>query len=123
MTIVPLTFHKCCECNERGTEKLELLEFDERGIVGPADPKYYCKVHFPQPLDDIQLRLLVDKRDAEIVDLVQTMEDALALLRDTDVKSVEDRLNNAILTLDLALRDLRQIPNFREMRGIFKDRD
>lgn len=107
MNIVNLEFPKCCECGVRATKKLELVEFDERGVVGPADPKHYCDAHFPQPLDDIQLRLLVDRRDATISDIAQTMADAIAVLRDTDVQSVADRIENAILTLNLAIRDLR----------------
>ncbi len=66
MNIVTLKFDKCCECGARATKKLELLEVDERGAVGSVPPKHYCDAHFPEPLDDTQLRLLLDVRDSEI---------------------------------------------------------
>jgi hypothetical protein len=105
MNVVTLEFKKCCECGQRATKKLELLEWDERGVVGPAEPKHYCDAHFPKTLDDGQLRALVDQRDDEIVSFAQALKDALLALRDTDVKSLEDRMNNAILTLDRALQE------------------
>jgi hypothetical protein len=69
MNVVTLEFKKCCQCGNRATKKLELLEFDERGVVGPAEPKHYCDQHFPSAMDEVQLRLLLDVRDAEIEQL------------------------------------------------------
>jgi|ERR1700692_1557731 len=102
-SVVHLEFTKCCECGARATRKLELVDADN---AGPVIFKHFCNVHFPEPMTDDELRLLVDRRDATIADLAQTMTDALALLRDTDVQSLSDRIGNAILTLDLALKDL-----------------
>ena len=57
--------------------------------------------------EDQKTILLADQRDTEIADLVQTMRDALVILQDTSVESVEDRIGNAILTLEIALRNHR----------------
>lgn len=54
---------KCCECGARATKTLELCDLDTGAKV---DPKLYCDAHFPTPLDEDGLRLLLDARDAEI---------------------------------------------------------
>lgn len=74
MNIVMLEFKKCCECEARATKKLELLECDERGVVGPSDPKHYCDTHFPKVMDEDQLRLLLDVRNDEIERLLKNLK-------------------------------------------------
>ena len=61
--VVELPTRKCIECGARATRSLELFDVDS-GV--PAVPKLYCDAHFPVPLNEDGLRLLVDKRDAEI---------------------------------------------------------
>lgn len=56
----------CCECGARATKTLELCDMDTGAKV---KPKLYCDAHFPTPLDEDGLRLLLDARDREIAQL------------------------------------------------------
>lgn len=69
---------KCCECGARATLMLELENFD----TGQPVTKGYCETHFPRPLTEDDLRLLVDARDQEIAILKQRLSE-LARAADT----------------------------------------
>lgn len=78
MSVIELKFPKCCQCGERATKKLELVEWDKSsdGEIRPGGPiieKMYCAAHYPEPLDRDQLALLLDDRDAEITRLKDTI--------------------------------------------------
>lgn len=66
MSVIDFPINKCCKCGARATKKVEYEYFD---VVGPIDTKHYCDVHFPAPMTENQLRLLLDQRDSEIEEL------------------------------------------------------
>ena len=76
--VVKLEFPKCCDCGERATKTLELVEWDTVGSdlrpVGATIKKLYCDAHYPEPLDRDQLALLLDERDAEIAALKERIK-------------------------------------------------
>jgi hypothetical protein len=66
--IINLQFPKCCECGVRATQHIDLV--DESGA--PAGQKHFCADH-GNVLSEIDLCLLIDKKNEEIAQLRQEL--------------------------------------------------
>lgn len=59
--IVEMIIRKCAECGGRANKEYPLVS-----ETGEAFSKWYCDKHLPKPMNEDDLRLLLDVRDAEI---------------------------------------------------------
>lgn len=62
--VIQLPTRKCAECGALGNKEFALVS-----ETGHALSKFYCDKHLPSPMDEDQLRLLLDVRDGEIAAL------------------------------------------------------
>lgn len=62
--LVQFPTRKCVECGALGNKEFALVS-----ETGEAFSKFYCDKHLPRPMDEDQLRLLLDVRDSEIAAL------------------------------------------------------